>query len=90
MNSGKPIEVTLTLAQLTLVSEIITTHEAMGDCELHGLTLRFPDYEGALSVHGDVLGVATPTTRAYVSMNAIIRKIDLAIKHCFEPGSAAA
>jgi hypothetical protein len=74
-----PIEFKLTNAQLAFARGLIIRHEAFGDCELHGFTLRFGDYEGAQSFLNRVMGLHTPTTRAYVSMQAIARKLEAAI-----------
>lgn len=72
-------EVKLTAAQLHLARDLVAAHQNMGDCELHGFRLRFPDYEGAHAFQRKVFALGIPSTRAFVSMNAIIRKIDAAI-----------
>jgi hypothetical protein len=83
------IEAKLTAAQLRLVRELVEKHQAMGDCTLHGFTLRFPDYEGANVFRSRVYGAATPTTRAYVSIAATVRKIDEAIVRAAQAKKAA-
>jgi hypothetical protein len=51
----------------------------MGDCAVRGLTLEFEDYEGAQAFRNKVFSLGSSSTRAYISMNAIVDKIDAAI-----------
>jgi hypothetical protein len=74
-----PIKVKLTEAQAAFAKEALVAAESMGDCEIHGFSVVFPDYEGAEGFQNRVMALPTTTTRAYVSMDAIVRKIDAAI-----------
>jgi hypothetical protein len=74
-----PIDLTLTDAQLAIARTLIDAAVAKGDCTVYGGRLRFPDYEGAQNFHAEISCMECSTTRAYISMQAIVRKLDTAI-----------
>jgi hypothetical protein len=66
-----------------LARAVIEYSEAVGDCELgdHELkasTVRFGDYAGAAAFQSRVMGLPEPTVRDFISMQAIVMKIDRA------------
>lgn len=75
-----PIEVKLTAAQARLLAERIQAAVMLGECEMHGYTLRFANEGVATEFEKKVWSMPTPTTRAYVSMMAVIGKLDAAVR----------
>ncbi len=75
-----PIEIKLTDAQLALTRDSIEYSVSVGDCEpVEGHTLRFGDYEGASAFQNRMFGMPMPTTREFISMQAVATKLDAAI-----------
>ena len=75
-----PIDLKLTDAQLAVASDALEYSASVGDCcPAVGHCVRFPDYEGAIAFQNRVFGLATPTTREFISMQAIASKLDVAI-----------
>ena len=75
-----PIIVQLTDAQLGLASEAIEAHTVLGDCELHGHSLRFQDYEGAVGFQHRLRSIKPRTRRHEVSLIAARCNLDVAIR----------
>jgi hypothetical protein len=82
-----PAKVKLTMAQVRFVREAVQAAESMGDCNLHGFDLRFNDYEGAQAFRNRLLVLQRSTTRAYITWNAIGKKLDAAIFAAVSGGS---
>jgi len=78
------------LAQISLVAELLRRHELMGDCKLHAFTLEFLDYEGAVAFLHVVEEMPIPTTRVFVTAQAIDRKVNAAIVVAAQLGGGSA
>lgn len=70
--------ITLSVAQYYFVKDLIVTHESLGDCELHGFKLTFDDYEGLRAFQSGLLSQKIPTTRDYITLQSISKKLDAA------------
>ena len=77
----KPITIKLTLAQDKFLRELVETHTRLGDCKREsGWKLTFKDYEGVQAFRNKVFGLGGGGTRHYITKNAIIDKIDAAVR----------
>jgi len=85
-----PVSIELSPAQYRFLGELIETHKALGDCTERGFTLTFADYEGANVFHRKVFGLKIASTRAYVTMVSIEKKLNAAILLAADKAKGAA